>query len=69
MSTNEPAMRAFKSLSALYDALDGVDITEDLTESGYPTGQATSIQQDINSMLTKLEDILPGLEMNSNGED
>ena len=68
-TTNEPVMRAFNSLSAIYDALDGTDVREDLLTAGYSEEEADVVQGGINNLISDLEDILPGLEMNRTVED
>ena len=62
-TTNEPATRAFKSLSAIYDTLDGTDVREDLLASKYDLPEVYGIQNGISALMSDLEDILPGLEM------
>ncbi|MCK5016710.1 MAG: hypothetical protein KAS32_06500 [Candidatus Peribacteraceae bacterium] len=52
--------KLFKRLDSLYDVLEGTDFGTELAEHDYP--EAQQIQNKINSLLSDLEDIMPGLQ-------
>jgi len=58
--------QTFRSLDRLYDVLEGTDYADEIEGSEFPATQARAVQDKVNSLLTELENIMPGLQAEIN---